>query len=121
VTVFTSIIYKPSCGILYSLNKNAILQVLLICVFIVKEGSSHTPVVLHRLQRFLTSKSEKHHHFLRVGVDFGGPLYVKRKSGEMDKAYIALLSCCVTRAVYLDLVEDLSTATVRRYLRRCIA
>ena len=54
--------------------------------------------------------------FSRVGVDFAGPLYVKQKSGEMDKAYIALFSCCVTRAVRLELVEDLSTATFRRCL-----
>ena len=59
--------------------------------------------------------------FSRVGVDFAGPLYVKQKSGEMDKAYIALFSCCVTRAVRLELVEDLSTATFRRCLRRFIA
>jgi len=59
--------------------------------------------------------------FSRVGVDFAGPLYVEQKSGEMDKAYIALFSCCVTRAVRLELVEDLSTATFRRCLRRFIA
>ena len=58
--------------------------------------------------------------FSRVGVDFAGPLYVKQKSGEMDKAYIALFLCCVTRAVRLELV-DLSTATFRRCLRRFIA
>ena len=59
--------------------------------------------------------------FSRVGVDFAGPLYVKQKSGEMDKAYIALFSCCVTRAVRLELVKDLSTAAFRRCLRRFIA
>ena len=53
-------------------------------------------MVLHRLQCFLTS-------------------------GEMDEAYIALFSCCVTRAVRLELVEDLSIATFRRCLRRFIA
>ena len=59
--------------------------------------------------------------FSRVGVDFAGPLYVKEKSGQMGKAYIALFSCCVTRAVHLELVEDLSTGTFRRCLRRFIA
>ena len=49
--------------------------------------------------------------FSRVGVDFAGPLYVKQKSGKIYKAYIALFSCCVTRAVRLEFVEDLSTAT----------
>ena len=59
--------------------------------------------------------------FSRVGVDFAGPLYVKEKSGQMGKVYIALFSCCVTRAVRLELVEDLSAAAFRRCLRRFIA
>ena len=59
--------------------------------------------------------------FSSVGVDFAGPLYVKEKSGQMGKAYIALFSCCVTRAVHLELVEDLSTGTFKRCLRRFIA
>ena len=40
-------------------------------------------------------------------MDFAGPLFVKSKTGEMFKAYIALFTCCVTRAVHLDLVTDL--------------
>ena len=59
--------------------------------------------------------------FLTVGVDFAGPLYVKEKSGGMGKAYIALFSCCLTRAVHLELVEDLSTGTFRRCFQRFIA
>ena len=41
--------------------------------------------------------------FSRVGVDFAVPLYVKGKKGEMEKVYIALFSCCVIRAVHLEL------------------
>ena len=59
--------------------------------------------------------------FSRVGVDFAGPLYVNSKKGEMEKVYIALFSCCVTRAVHLELVEDLSAAALRRCLRRFTA
>jgi len=58
--------------------------------------------------------------FSRVGVDFAGPLYVKSKTGEMEKVYIALFSCCVTRTVRLEL-EDLSAAAFRRCLRRFTA
>lgn len=58
--------------------------------------------------------------FSKVGVDFAGPLHVKSKSGEMEKVYIALFSCCVTKAVHLELV-DLSAATFRRCLRRFTA
>ena len=57
----------------------------------------------------------------RVGVDFAGPLYVKEKSRQMGKTYIALFLCCMTRAVHLELEEDLSTGTFRRRLRRFIA
>ena len=59
--------------------------------------------------------------FSRVGVDFAGPLYVKSKTREMEKVYIALFSCCVSRAVRLELVEDLSAAAFRRCLRRFTA
>ena len=46
---------------------------------------------------------------------------MKGKKGEMEKVYIALFSCCVIRAVHLELVEDLSAAAFRRYLRRFTA
>ena len=54
--------------------------------------------------------------FSRVGVDFAGPFYVTSKKGEMEKD-----SCCVTRAVHLKLVVDLSAAAFRRCLRRFTA
>ena len=39
----------------------------------------------------------------------------------MEKAYVALFSCCVTRALHLDLVRDLKAPTFRRCLRRFAA
>jgi hypothetical protein len=57
--------------------------------------------------------------FSKVGIDFAGPLYVKDpKSRDMRKVYIAIFSCCVTRAIHLQLVNDLSAATCHRALRR---
>ena len=54
-------------------------------------------------------------------LDFAGPLFVKGKDGQMTKVYIAFFTCCITRAVHLELVEDLSTETFKRCLRRFIA
>ena len=57
--------------------------------------------------------------FVNAGVDFAGPLFVTTKDG-MSKVYIALFTCCVTRAVHLELVEDLTAPTFLRCLRRFI-
>ena len=54
--------------------------------------------------------------FENSGVDFAGPLFAKAQNGT-DKVYIALFTCCVTRAVHLELVQDLSAATFLRCLR----
>ena len=59
--------------------------------------------------------------FSTTGVDFAGPLFVKAKSGEMVKSYICLFSCFITRAVKLELVSDLATATFVNCLRRFCA
>ena len=56
--------------------------------------------------------------FSKSGVDFAGPLYVKSSTGEMNKCYIALFTCCVTRAVHLELVENLLASTFVNCLRR---
>ncbi|XP_060756589.1 uncharacterized protein LOC132867628 [Neoarius graeffei] len=55
-----------------------------------------------------------------TGVDFAGPLYVKC-SGQPKKAYIALFTCAVTRAVHLELVSDQTTENFLLALRRFIA
>lgn len=55
-----------------------------------------------------------------TGVDFAGPLYVK-SSGQPKKAYIALFTCAVTRAVHLELVSDQTTENFLLALKRFIA
>lgn len=58
--------------------------------------------------------------FSSVGMDFAGPLYYKANGG-MCKCYIALLSCSITRAFHLELVNDLATPTFICCLRRFCA
>ena len=55
-----------------------------------------------------------------MGIDFAGPLYVKSDT-QTKKAYIALFTCAVTRAVHLELVSDMSTENFLLALKRCIA
>ncbi|XP_078363900.1 uncharacterized protein LOC144648138 [Oculina patagonica] len=59
--------------------------------------------------------------FSKVGVDFAGHFFVKSPTGEMVKSYIALFTCCVTRAVTLELVKDLTASTFVRCLRKFAA
>eukprot|EP00794_Sanderia_malayensis_P005097 gene5097-biopygen4158 len=59
--------------------------------------------------------------FQHTGVDFAGPLYVKMEKGKTSKAYIALFTCATTRAVNLELVEDMTVSTFKLALERFIA
>ena len=57
--------------------------------------------------------------FTFTGVDYAGPLYIR--SREANKTWICLFTCCVTRAVHLELVTDMSADSFIRYLKRFAA
>ncbi len=60
--------------------------------------------------------------FQYAGVDFAGPLYIKRSTAsDSPKAWLCLYTCCVTRAVHLELVPDLNAATFLRSFKRFTA
>jgi hypothetical protein len=54
--------------------------------------------------------------FETTGVDYAGPLFVKE-----GKAYICLFSCAITRALHVELVEDMTTPVFILALRRFLA
>ncbi len=56
--------------------------------------------------------------FTSTGVDFAGPLFVKNTDGPQSKVWIVLYTCCVTRAIHLDLVQDMSAPTFLRSFKR---
>ncbi len=60
--------------------------------------------------------------FAVTGVDFAGPLFVRPRycsvKTETVKAYICLFTCATTRAIHLELVEDLSTRQFLLAIRR---
>ena len=60
--------------------------------------------------------------FTYTGLDFAGPLYVKTSPLLNDnKVWICLYTCCVIRAVHLDLVPDMTAETFIRSFKRFTA
>lgn len=59
--------------------------------------------------------------FTNVGIDFTGHVDIKSNKGrgiKTTKGYIAVFVCLATKAVHLELVSDLSTASFLAALRR---
>ena len=58
--------------------------------------------------------------FAHSGIDYFGPMYVKVNS-ETQKVWICLFTCLVTRAVHLELMQDMTTEQFLLGLRRFVA
>ena len=57
--------------------------------------------------------------FSYTGVDLAGPLYIKDKgSTTNNKVWICLFTCCVTRAVHLDIVLHMTAEAFLRCFKR---
>ena len=82
------------------------------------EGKSFRPPVVAPLPDYRVSEAPP---FSRIGVDFAGPLYSKGSDGKMNKCYVALFTCCVTRAVHIELVTDLTASNFLNALRKFAA
>ena len=78
------------------------------------EGKPFNPPATSALPDFRVVKTQP---FSKIGVDFAGPLYIKVSKNVMNKAYIVLFTCCVTRALHLELVTDLHASTFVNCLR----
>ena len=60
--------------------------------------------------------------FTYTGVDFAGPLYVKTSQLlNSNKVWICLYTCCIVRAVHLDIVPDMTAETFIRSFKRFTA
>ncbi len=60
--------------------------------------------------------------FTNTGVDFAGPLYVRYPgSTKSSKVWLCLFTCCVVRAVHLDLVPDMTATAFLRCLKHFVA
>jgi len=59
--------------------------------------------------------------FETVGIDFAGPLFIKKTDRTTSKAYICLITCAATRAIHLEIVCSLTTDDFLLAFRRFIA
>ena len=60
--------------------------------------------------------------FTCTGVDFAGPLFVKRGPECPEcKVWLCLYTCCVTRAIHLDLLISMSLEHFFRSFRRFVS
>lgn len=82
------------------------------CLICKRFNSSHGVQVTAPLP---ATRIEESPPFSTVGIDFGGPLYVKNSD---EKHYIVIFTCAVTRALHLELVVSLKTETFLLALRR---
>ena len=93
-------------------------------------SSSYKPPPPPPLPEFRVSQSFP---FSSVGIDYAGPLWIKQNAfvsqrGRQNthttknvKTWICLFTCCVTRAVHIDLVVDLSSSSFIRCFKRFIS
>ena len=59
--------------------------------------------------------------FAYTGADNAFPLYEHTQDSDTYKVWICLFTCCVTQAVHLELVLDMSATTFIRCLKRFTA
>lgn len=60
--------------------------------------------------------------FTYTGVDFAGPLYIKSSEAfKESKVWICLYTCCIVRAIHLDIVPDMTTSSFLRSFKRFTA
>ena len=66
------------------------------------------------------SRTERVDSFDNVGLDYAGPIYIKQ-GRKLEKAYILLVTCAVTRAINLELVMKLNVQEFMMGFRKFVA
>ena len=66
-------------------------------------------------------RSEGCRSFQVVGTDYAGPITYKKKQKREGKAYILLFACSLSRAVHLELLQNMTAEGFIMCLKRFIA
>ena len=79
------------------------------------QGRPYPAPVTAELPEFRVTESRP---FSKTGVDFAGPIYIKTGKSQMRKVYLCLYTCAVTRALHLELADDLTANCFIQCFRR---
>ena len=83
------------------------------------EGRPHCPPPPPPLPAFRVKEAPA---FTYTGVDYAGPLYIKSSKGSREsKVWVCLYTCCVVRAIHLEVVPDLTAQSFIRCFKRFTA
>lgn len=83
-----------------------------------------TEVLHQKMDQLLEHRVNPERPFANCGIDFAGPFDIKLYIGRcnrLQKSYFAIFVCFSTKAVYLEVVIDLSTLAFIACYRRFIA
>ena len=96
--------------------RNYVRRILRNCVTCQRhQGKPYKPPPAPPLPAFRVNEARPFSH---TGVDFAGPLYVRDTVNSTPrKVWMCLFTCCVTRAVHLELVPDMTTEAFIRCFR----
>ena len=79
------------------------------------------PYIMPMMPPLPTSRVSESVPFIHTAIDYFGPLFIKDKT-ESLKVWVCLFTCLVTRAIHLELIQNMSTEQFllgfRRFLSR---
>jgi hypothetical protein len=81
------------------------------------DGGSHRVPTKAHIPELRVSQTTP---FAHTGLDYFGPIYIKY-SGETRRRWVCLFTCLVTRAIHLEVIEDMTAVEFLYAFRRFIA
>ena len=66
------------------------------------------PYIMPQMAALPKSRVQESPPFYRTGLDYFGPLFIKSNE-DIRKAWVCLFTCMVTRAVHMELIQDMTT------------
>ena len=73
------------------------------------------------LPKFRFPEHSKLYPFVNTGMDMFGPFHIEKSRTQTELNYVCMFTCLVTRAVHLELCEDLSTDCLPMAIRRFVS